>query len=69
VVLFDLDGNRGLGQRNIQSADQVRVLTQSLQSVAKIPMLISTDQEGGFVNRLKENYGFPPTFSAQSFSI
>ena len=66
VVLFDQDVKHGLGQRNIQSADQVRILTQSLQSVATIPMLIATDQEGGFVNRLKEQYGFAPSFSAQA---
>jgi len=66
VVLFDQDVRNGLGQRNIQSAEQVRILTQSLQSVATVPMLIATDQEGGFVNRLKVQYGFQPSFSAQT---
>ncbi|VEB36666.1 N-acetyl-beta-glucosaminidase [Legionella cherrii] len=30
----------------------------------QLPLLISVDYEGGQVNRLGEQYGFPPTLSA-----
>ena len=49
--------------RNIQSPEQVRSLVQSLHSSAKTPLLVSIDQEGGRVNRLKADYGFPETLS------
>lgn len=49
-------GNTILFRRNIQSAEQVRELTQSLQMLAKdaghrSPLLIMIDQENGMVNR------------------
>jgi beta-N-acetylhexosaminidase len=34
-----------------------------LQSQAAIPLLVAIDQEGGRVNRLKADYGFPPSVS------
>ncbi|MGZ3673614.1 MAG: glycoside hydrolase family 3 N-terminal domain-containing protein [Ktedonobacterales bacterium] len=37
---------------NILNPDQTRSLDQAIQANAKIPVLISTDQEGGSVNRL-----------------
>lgn len=45
--------------RNIGNAQEVRSLTQKLQRIAqdgghRYPLLISTDQENGFVRRLKE---------------
>lgn len=49
-------GNIILFRRNIQSAEQVRELTQSLQMLAKeaghrFPLLVMIDQENGMVNR------------------
>ncbi len=35
-----------------------------LQKAAKIPLLVSIDEEGGRVNRLKPKYGFPRTAAA-----
>jgi len=64
TILFDqemADPSRPL--RNIHSPEQVRALTQSLQSRSGTPLLIAIDQEGGRVNRLKPEYGFPATFS------
>ena len=59
VVLFDYDGpSRGELPRNIESPDQLRALTTQLQEFAEIPLLIAIDAEGGYVNRLKEKYGF-----------
>ncbi len=59
VILFDRDGpSSGELPRNIESPDQLRVLTAALQRAADIPLLIAIDAEGGYVNRLKEKYGF-----------
>lgn len=66
VVLFDYDVPLASPVRNIQSADQVRALIAGLQAAAAIPLLVSVDQEGGSVSRLKEAYGFPPTVSARA---
>ena len=66
VVLFDYDVSNGEFKRNIASPDQVRGLTESLQSAARIPLLISIDQEGGKVARLHERYGFGATLSHQA---
>jgi beta-N-acetylhexosaminidase len=46
---------------NVQNADQTRQLDQSLQANANIPLLISTDQEGGPVNRLYSIVGLLPS--------
>jgi len=66
VVLFDYDTISAQYARNIASPEQLKALTTALQSVAATPLLISTDQEGGLVNRLRERYGFPPTLSHQA---
>ena len=59
VILFDYDGPSGGEQvRNIVSPDQLKALTASLQDASELPLLIAIDAEGGFVNRLKEAYGF-----------
>lgn len=66
VVLFDYDTISAQYGRNIASPDQLKALTAALQSFAATPLLISTDQEGGLVNRLRERYGFPTTLSHQA---
>ncbi|MDM8565936.1 glycoside hydrolase family 3 protein [Candidatus Halobeggiatoa sp. HSG11] len=65
VVLYDYDNTSGLYERNIKSPKQVKTLTSKLQAAAKIPLLVAVDQEGGMVQRLKKEYGFPNVFSAQ----
>lgn len=59
VILFDYDGPSG-GEvpRNIVSPEQLRQLVTDLQSRPSIPYFVAIDAEGGFVNRLKEKYGF-----------
>jgi len=65
VILFDKDLVLK-SQRNIQSKAQVAALNAKLQAAAtKIPLFISVDQEGGKVCRLKKDYGFLPTVSAE----
>ena len=59
VILFDYDGPSG-GElvRNIVSPEQLKALTAALQQASERPLLIAIDAEGGFVNRLKADYGF-----------
>ena len=57
VVLFDYDlPSKGEMVRNITSPRQLRALTSALQGIA--PYFIAVDAEGGYVNRLKNKYGF-----------
>lgn len=65
VILFDQLLAMRRGTNNIISSKQLRELTTSLQDAAKDPLLIAVDQEGGYVNRFKENRGFPTTLSAE----
>jgi beta-N-acetylhexosaminidase len=66
VILFDrnVDGS----VQNIISPVQLQELTASLQEYGQEPLLISVDQEGGQVCRLKERDGFPATVSAKTFA-
>jgi beta-N-acetylhexosaminidase len=49
---------------NIQSADQIRSLTQQVQHLAPIPLLLAIDQEGGTVNRFANLVGPRPAAAA-----
>lgn len=64
VILFDEEmAEPALGVRNIQSPEQVQALIAQLRARAKTPLWVAIDQEGGRVNRLKADYGFPQTIS------
>ncbi|MBA3850583.1 MAG: glycoside hydrolase family 3 [Opitutus sp.] len=68
VILFDIDMTATIdsgrpGSRNVKSPGQVRELIAHLQSQARRPLLVSIDQEGGRINRLKPAYGFPDSLS------
>ena len=67
IVLFDIDvtGDATLGSRNITSKERLTRMTDQLQAWADYPLLIATDQEGGKVARLKPQYGFLPTVTAE----
>lgn len=65
VVLFDYDVPSDRAVRNIRSPHQVEQLVKDLKQLAKSPLIVSIDQEGGQVARLKPKYGFPETVSAQ----
>lgn len=67
VVLFQYDTILKIFDRNIQSPAQLAALDQSLQSYANSPLFISIDQEGGIINRLTEQDGFPATQSQQYY--
>ncbi|MAC06745.1 MAG: glycoside hydrolase family 3 [Balneola sp.] len=63
VILFDKDMVFNKPVHNIKSPEQLKKLTAQLQEVSEIPLLIGIDQEGGLINRLKPEYGFPKTKS------
>ena len=65
IILFDYDVPNREAVRNISSPSQVERLISQLQSFAETPLFIAVDQEGGRVNRLKADYGFPLMPSAQ----
>lgn len=65
VIYFDRDVPTATNKRNVRSPEQLQKLSADLQALAKTPLLIAIDQEGGRVSRLKEQYGFPKTVSAQ----
>jgi len=54
--------------RNVESAEQVRALTDKVREVAKFPPLIAIDQEGGTVARLREGFTESPGAMALSAS-
>jgi len=51
-------------ERNIVTKQNLKTLVNKMQDAAKVPLFISVDEEGGYVSRLKEKYGFPPTYTA-----
>jgi beta-N-acetylhexosaminidase len=48
------------------SFNGLKKITWTYQNAATIPLLISIDQEGGRVNRLKSKYGFPSSITAEA---
>jgi beta-N-acetylhexosaminidase len=59
VILFDVNPVNHSQPKNIATKKQVAKLTQELQACSKDgKLLISVDQEGGRVQRLKSKYGF-----------
>lgn len=65
VILFDKDMVFNKPVHNIKSPEQLKELTHQLQSISETPLFIGVDQEGGLINRLKPEYGFPNTQSHQ----
>lgn len=65
VILFDKDMVFNQPVHNIKSPQQLSKLTTQLQAVSELPLFIGVDQEGGLINRLKPEYGFPETRSHQ----
>ncbi|MFI3324299.1 MAG: glycoside hydrolase family 3 N-terminal domain-containing protein [Rikenellaceae bacterium] len=48
---------------NVSSREQVTTLISDLKALRREPLIVSIDQEGGFVNRLKTSSGFEPMAS------
>lgn len=56
-------------EKNIPATNSfngLKKITWTYQNAAPIPLLISIDQEGGRVNRLKPKYGFPSSITAEA---
>lgn len=68
VILFDIFYNDRNKSKNISSPPQLKELTTQLQKLTKHRILISVDQEGGKVARLKPKYGFNKFASAKEVS-
>ena len=68
VILFDRYYTDRKKTKNISSPKQLQLLTSKLKSFSNKPLLISVDQEGGKVARLKPSYGFEATPSAKVVS-
>lgn len=66
VILFDRNIDRSV--QNIESPEQLHIMTATLQRLSRTPLLIAVDQEGGMVCRLKERDGFLATRSAAELS-
>lgn len=66
VILFELDAPTGTRHRNVSSPAQLKQLCRDLQSLTAETLLISVDQEGGNVARLRQRDGFPATRTAQA---
>ncbi|AXK49134.1 glycosyl hydrolase [Aliarcobacter trophiarum LMG 25534] len=68
VILFDKDPNDKTKAKNIENKTQLKRLNQQLQNISNRKLLISIDQEGGIVQRLKSDMGFVNTLKASQIS-
>ncbi|WP_026804242.1 glycoside hydrolase family 3 N-terminal domain-containing protein [Aliarcobacter lanthieri] len=68
VILFDKDPNDKTKVKNIRNKEQLKKLNNELQSISKQKLLISIDQEGGVVQRLKIDMGFVDTLKASEIA-
>jgi len=68
VILFDRFYNDRNKTKNISSPKQLQLLTSALKKLSNKPLLISVDQEGGRVARLKPKYGFNFISSAKDIA-
>jgi beta-N-acetylhexosaminidase len=64
ILLFDTDQPTHSKVRNVASPAQLTALVAGLQGLARTPLLVAIDEEGGLVARLDQRHGFPATTSA-----
>lgn len=65
VILFDKDNPSGTFPRNITGPEQTKTLIGKLKEYSPSPLFVAVDAEGGYINRLKEKYGFVNIPSAE----
>jgi beta-N-acetylhexosaminidase len=66
IILFDKDQpSQGTEKRNIESYDQTKKLISDIKVYSNSSIFVAVDSEGGYVNRLKEKYGFVNIPSAE----
>lgn len=68
VILFDRFYDDKAKVKNIESPQQLQALTSFLKTISP-HLIISVDQEGGKVQRLKPSYGFLNTSSASAMAL
>lgn len=68
VILFDKNIQEPKQLKNIKNPRQLKKLTLNLQNITKEKLIISLDQEGGKVQRLKKINNFTETPSANLIS-
>jgi len=68
VILFDKDSNDKTKVKNIRNKEQLKKLNKELQNISNQKLLISIDQEGGAVQRLKSDMGFVNTLKASQIA-
>jgi len=66
VILFDYDVPSKSFPRNIVDPKQTKKLIEDLKKITRSDLFIAVDAEGGYVNRLKAEYGFMQIESAQT---
>ncbi|MDD4409923.1 MAG: beta-N-acetylhexosaminidase [Candidatus Pacebacteria bacterium] len=67
IILFDNDmPSKKTLKRNIENYDQVKKLVSDIKNYSTSSIFVGVDAEGGYVNRLKEKYGFINIPSAES---
>lgn len=69
VILFDKDPNDKSKVKNVRNKEQLKRLTSQLQAISNQKLLISIDQEGGIVQRLKKEDGFVDTLKASEIAL
>lgn len=82
VILFDVDisgllatgmdmteAKKQIFSSNIKNPEQIKKLTQQLQSIAPKKLFIAIDQEGGEIQRLKPEHGFAPIPSHKDLAM
>jgi beta-N-acetylhexosaminidase len=69
ILLFDTDQPTHSKVRNVESPAQLAALVAGLQALARTPLLVAIDEEGGLVARLDQRHGFPPTISAADLGV
>ncbi len=65
VILFDYDVPSKSFPRNIVDPKQTKKLIEDLKKLTRSDLFIAIDAEGGYVNRLKAEYGFIQTESPE----
>ncbi len=65
IILFDYNPETKKRDRNIKNKEQLLKLISQLNDASTSPLFVAVDQEGGFVSRLKEQYGFTKPRSAE----
>ncbi len=69
IILFDKFYEDRDKAKNIQNPTQLKELTSQLQNINQNKLLISIDQEGGRIARLKEADGFSKTIAAKELAV